>query len=489
MKNKFIYASLLISLIFTSKIGLYAQSEPLKQTLKTNGQVTYNIRPSSINEFNSMLSEGVFYGRIRSNSFYLDYKTDDDTHFEHFSSGLGGSIIFKSASLSNFDFSAGLYYSQAYFWNTEDDVGNLKKGKDVISRFDYVNTDKSSMGVLGQAYIHYNGISDIDVTLGRQLIESFYTASNDTKMIPNTFDALVVGTKVIPKTKIKIGYLYKQKLRDHTQPHSLLMYGDSNSTSAKKQQWSENDDSAMHKGLTYTALKEAGKPTDAPLIIADVKNTAIKNLNLDASFYLVPQLLSQAMIEFNYKFAFDGYSVTPAFRYIKQLDNGAGEVGGAAYSGDTTGYKNPDSLKAQMLALRVVTKIKNYKINLGYTNILDEADLITPWRGFPTSGYTRSMARYNWRANTKSYRLEIVQNANNVGIYNNRFVQSSILYVDADESKNEKDYIYYYLGFVQNVASLPNMQWRLRLGYVSYVDSNDSDYNDLDSRFEINYLF
>jgi len=47
--------------------------------------------------------------------------------------------------------------------------------------------------------------------------------------------------------------------------------------------------------------------------------------------------------------------------------------------------------------------------------------------------------------------------------------------------------MYYYIGFVQNIPSMVDMQWRLRLGYVDYID--DSEFNDLDARFEINYLF
>ena len=195
------------------------------------------------------------------------------------------------------------------------------------------------------------------------------------------------------------------------------------------------------------------------------------------------------MLEGNYKISLDGFSVSPGIRYIKQFDNGAGEVGGASYSKglSATGYKDIDSLEAQMIAARVVTKINNYKVNLGYTNILDEADLITPWRGFPTAGYTRSMARYNWKANTQSYRLELVRNGNKKGIYENVFIQTSILYTDADEDKGNKDELYYYIGFVQNIPSMVDLQWRLRLGYVDYID--DNEFNDLDARFEVNYLF
>ena len=271
------------------------------------------------------------------------------------------------------------------------------------------------------------------------------------------------------------------------------MVGDSNSSSSLSPNWTENDDSGMNDGLTYSALKAAGKPTDAPLIIFDIENKSVKNLKVNFSSYVVPELLSQAMGELNYKTDFDGFSITSGVRYIQQFDNDAGAVGGASLSALLTGstaYKNPDSLDAKMIAARMVTKIDDYEINLGYTNILDEADLITPWRGFPTAEYTRSMGISNWKANTKSYRLELVKGANKTGVYKNSFIQTSVLYIDGDEAKSTAaDSMFYYFAIVKNLESLPAFQYRLRLGYRDFIGDTSVVSNYLDSRLEFNYLF
>ncbi len=473
--------------------SLYGADEAPKRTLLTNYQEVYNTVPGSADSFTAMFADGMFYGRLRSNTFYYRYETETSSQDSHLVSGLGGSIIYKSATLGGFDVGGGLYYSRGFFDSTDDPVGSLKPGKDVLSRFDYVNTGNKAMGVLGQAYLRYRGIPKTEIIAGRQLVETFYTKSNDTKMIPNTFDGLVVETKAIPETGVKLAYLYEQKLRDHTQPHSVLMYGDANSSSSLQPQWNENDDSAMHKGLTYTRLEAAGVSTRAPLITGDLRNTSVANLQLDASFYAVPELLSEVMAEANYKIGMGAFSLTPGARYIRQFDNGAGAIGGASYSGklaghsgEYLGYTNADSLDSQMVAARLVGGYGLYKLNLGYTYVFDEADLITPWRGFPTAGYTRSMARYNWMANTKSYRIELTRGGNKKGIYTDLFIQASILHTDADESKGYYDENYYYVGFVQNIPSLVDLQWRLRLGYN---DTEKVDADSLDSRFELNYLF
>ncbi|MDQ7044441.1 MAG: hypothetical protein Q9M32_00810 [Sulfurimonas sp.] len=468
-----------------------AQETQTKRALLANGETLYFINPAYVDSLAKMITEGEVYGRIRSNTFNFKWANEDANHETHLVSGLGASLVYKSATLHDFDFKTALFYSYAFFNDTNNPVNAFKPGKDTLSRFNYVNNKDKSMAVLGEAYVRYSGMKKSEITLGRQIVNTFYTKPNDTKMVPNTFDALVFSTEIIPDTEIQLAYLDKQKLRDHEKSHAVLMVGDANSSSAVQPQWSENDDSAMHKGLTYSALKAAGKPTDAALIIAEIENNSVKNLEIDASFYTVPSLLSQFMGELNYAFKLkNSLTITPAIRYIKQFDNGAGKVGGASYTGNTSGYKNPDSLASQMLAARIVAELDAYKLNLGYTHIFDEADLITPWRGFPTSGYTRSMGIYNWRANTQSYRLELQVNANDEGIYKDVFIQTSVLYVNGDKEKFVSlDYMYYYLGFVQNIPAFENLQWRLRLGYADFIDKRDDDFNYLDSRFELNYLF
>jgi hypothetical protein len=491
--------------VCSSFFTIAAAQEAPRAAMKTNAQIVYYDKPGKVDSFADMFAKGKFYGRLRSNTFYFwwDVPEANKKNDVHLVSGLGGSLVYKSGMLGGFDFGGGLYYSRAFFKAKSDPIFGLKGGKDLLSRFDFVNTGDKSMAVLGQAYLRYSGIAQSEIVIGRQLVETFYAKSNDTKMIPNTFDGLVLGTKAIPDTTVKLGYLYKQKLRDHTQAHSVLMFGDANSSSADMPQWSGNDDSAMHRGLTYTRLKAAGISTHAPLIVGDIHNRSVKKLKVDAAFYVVPEIVSQVMGELNYRFDLPGtLSVAPGLRYIRQFDNGGGSVGGAALFGQLAGkhgasygYRNADSLDSQMIAARIVAKIDNYAVNLAYSMVFDEADLVTPWRAFPTSGYTRSMGRYNWFANTRSYRIKLTRNANSTGIYKDLFTELSVLYTDADENKyvtignvNLKyaDQIYYYAGFVQNLPSMPELQWRLRLGYN---DTELEGWDNLDARFELNYLF
>lgn len=464
--------------------ALFAEDTQPKQALLSNYTLSYANDPKSVSNFADMFSDGEVYGRLRLNSFLYEWEKETASQDSHTITGLGGSLVYKSAALNNLSFGMGLYYSMAFFDENSNPEDRLKSGKDLVSRYNFFTNNDKTMAVLGQAYIDCTALPKTDIRLGRQLVEAFYVKSNDTKMIPNTFDGVVIDNKAISQTSVKIAYLTKEKLRDHTSSHSILMYDNSDTTA--KSTWDGNDDVAMHQGLSYTNLKANDIATDAPLITGDINNKSIENLTIDASFYSVPKLLSQIMGELNYKIKYNGFSVAPGIRYIKQFDDEAGKVGGAALDGTPTGYKNTDSLDSQMIAARIVTSYDIYKLNLGYSKTFDEADLVTPWRAFPTAEYTRSMARTNWIANTQSYRAELNINPNKSNIYKSVVTQLSVFHSDADESKGQYDENYYYAGFTQNVPAMLELQYRVRFGYA---DTEKKDADNLDARLELNYLF
>ena len=479
------FTTLLLTLTSST---LFAQEVP-KASIKSNGQLVYNLAQKEVDSFKSMFSEGNFYGRLRNNNFFFHYNADDPSHNSHLVSGVGASLVYESARLDGFDMRLGIYSSHAFFDDNNDPVNRLKPAKDTLSRFDYSNTGNKSLGVVGQLNVGYS-FSKTDLILGRQLIETFYTKSNDTKMVPNAFDGISLSSKDLSDTRITTAYFYQQKLRDHLEGHAVFMVGDANSSAAQNPQWSENDDSAMHRGMTYSALKAAGKPTHAPLILLDAQNQSIENLKLNVASYVVPELLTQVMGELNYTFDLGNFSIAPGLRYLQQFDNGAGAVGGPSiYLVGISGYKDAKSLNSKMLAARLVTKFDDYKINLAMTHVFDEADLVTPWRAFPTSGYTRSMGMYNWRASVTSYRLELVKGATSNGFYKTPFIQTSVLYMDGDSNKLETDSMFYYAGIVQNIPIMPELQYKLRLGYRDFIGDSAAVSDYLDSRLEFNYLF
>lgn len=488
-------------LAFTLATSISADEIKPKRTLQANMNQVYNVLPASANTFEEVFTKGMVYGHLRTNAFYWDWDSPDNaSNADNKAFGIGGSIIYKTAPFYGVSATAGLYYSNSPFsWLREDDsaVGFAKSGKDTFSRYDVKTESDWDMIVLAQSYVQYD-MAKTSLKYGRQFFESALTASNDTKMIPNAFEGFSVESKDLPKTTLKAAYLTAQKLRDHTTFHDVITFKDSSGDS-----WNGNDDSGIHKGLSYNNFKNAGEDTEHELVVGAISNASIENLKLDFTYTAVPDVLSSAIAELNYKIDLgDGYTLTTGFRYLEQFDNGGGDVGGASLSGnlgrDKTpstllGYDERFSLDASAWMARLVLSKGALKLLAGYSDVADEADIVAPWRGFPTGGYTRAMAQLNWVANTQSAMLEANYDFGKANILKGFKTLARYVVQDFDEAKQSAGAIadnkVVHIDLVQQIT--PQLDARVRFGNVNAdnrLDGSDKDsYNEY--RFEINYLF
>ena len=471
-----------------------------KRQLKNNMMVVTNIAPKSVDTLSEMFTEGIFYGRLRMNSFKWDWRnekagsTQDNKAF-----GLGGSLAYKSAAYNGLSAQAGLYFTSSPFSSLrqgEADLKYSKSGKDTFSRYQVDGGGAWEYAVLAEANLQYK-ISNTTATAGRQIFESFLTKSNDTKMIPNTFEGLVIEMNEIPKTKIRGAYFTAQKLRDHTTFHDVITIKDVAGSS-----WNNNDDSAVHKGLSYANFTAAGADVNHELIVVDMRNNSIDNLQVDVTYGSVPNVISSLTGELNYKIGLSsGYSLTPGVRYMQQMDNGGGAIGGASLSGNVTaangaasGYNDGGSLDGSLAMARLVLKNGPLKAQIAYSAVSDNADIVAPWRGFPTGGYTRAMAQYNWRANTKTTAAEVHYDFDKAGLVSGFSAMARYAIQDFDEAKQgtggvQADSKILHVDLRENITK--DLYAKVRVGLVSAdsrVGGIDQDsYNEY--RFELNYLF
>lgn len=373
---------------------IHAEDVWIKHSLNCSMKHIYEELPEEVDSVSEMFSKGLFYGRVRLNSF--GFRWDDevvDIRKNHTIVGLGTSVDFKSGSLHGVSIGASLHGTQALGSLSQDEVGLYKSGKGTVNQETVSRSGRYSMATLAEGYLAYE-YQDHHLKIGRQVFESFLTSSNDTKMIPNTFEGLSFSSRLFPSTLLDIGYFTKQKLRDHVNFHHVLGYKSN-----------ENDDSAMHTGLTTLALKN--KSIKDRLLILSLQNKSIENLTLQFNYTSVPELISSFMLQVAYRVEAGDWSVLPAVRYMKQLDEGAGAIGGANLHALTSGYTNSESLESALYAARIDIVNDAVKWRFGYSQIADKGDILSPWRGFPTGGFTRAMGQYNWYANTKSYMIQL----------------------------------------------------------------------------------
>jgi len=498
---KLLKLSAVAALTCALSITANASENKPKRELKNNMMVKTNIVPGKVDSLSEMFSKGIFYGRLRMNSFKWDWKNDDTSatgNKDNKAFGLGGSLRYHSASFNGVSAGAGLYFTSSPFSSLrqpESELKYAKAGKDTFSRYQVSQGGAWEYAVLAEANIQYQ-ISKTKAIVGRQIFESFLTKSNDTKMIPNTFEGVVLETKELAKTRIRGAYFTAQKLRDHTTFHDVITFKDEAGNS-----WNNNDDSAAHKGLTYANFKAAGKDVNHELIVVDARNKSIDNLKIDVTYGAVPDVVSSLTGEVNYKIALgDGYTLTPGVRYMKQFDNGGGEIGGATLKGGLAGqtgaqlgYKDAASLDSYVWMARLVLKKGPLKAKIGYSAVADEADIVAPWRGFPTGGYTRAMAQYNWYANTKTFNIEANYDFDKAGLVPGFSAMVRYAIQNFDEAKQaagvQADSKILHMDFRENFGN--GLYAKIRVGLVNADDrvngTEKDSYNEY--RFELNYLF
>jgi len=366
----------------------------------------------------------------------------------------------------------------------KDEVKYVRSGKDTCER-----SDPFGMISLAQAYVQYMGY-DTEVKVGRQIFEGFLTKSNDTAMIPNTFEGYSLVNKSLPDTTITLGYFSRQKLRGHTKFHDVIAYDG----------WHENDDVVAHKGLTKNRLEAAG--IDTALIVAGIRNKSMHHLALAFWYTGVPELIYSIMAEANYEISLpDGWHLTPGFRYMVQVDDGVGEIGGAGLSGKVSnanpcGYNDPDSADGNLYGVRLVLRKGAGGLQAGYSSVSDDADLVAPWRGFPTGGYACSIAPYNWEANTRSWMVKAVYDFSKAGILKGLRAGIDYVNMDYDEKKetlgghSRTDRISIHGDLRYRFPPVLPLETRVRLGVIEAdkdSDGTDPSYNEY--RLDFNYLF
>ncbi|MFA6144965.1 MAG: OprD family outer membrane porin [Sulfuricurvum sp.] len=484
--------------------------------LKANGQIEYTKVPGDVNSIGEMFSQGDVYGRLRTNAFSWDWDTEKSlTTKDNSEWGIGGSLIYKTAFYKGFGATVGFYGTVPL--SNENNINGIgtnygKAGKDTYRT--RPDGSEAAIGVVAEGFGEYKA-GKSDIKIGRQMIDSIMLASNDTKMVPNTFEAAVFENKNIPNTKIRAGYIMAQKLRDHQEFHSILAYDSSTATNMSFKV-NGNDDSGVHKGLSVSNISKAHGDVKPEMVLVTAENKSIPNLTLNGEYIAISGFFSTAIAEANYQIGLgNGWSLTPGVRYLKQMDDGAGAIGGAALNGsmgsDKTNaaaitaraaYTNPNSVDGSILMERLVLAKGPFALMAGYSAVSDNADIIAPWRGFPTGGYTRSMAQVNWIANTKSWMVKADYDFDKAGLVPG--LKAAIDYVDMnfDEKKNAalasdfSDRTILHVDLIQEFKALPNTEFKFRFATVNADASKKTSSNlatDYESyneyRFEVNYLF
>lgn len=462
------------------------EKAPLKRELKGNRTLVYEVVPDEVESLGQVFEEGVFYGRLRTNLFYWDWD-NESAGKDNYALGVGGSLIYRTARLHGFAVNAGIYTAQNLFIRMDrEDIGFLKAGKDALSRNEVRLKDNYGFTVLGEANIDFSD-DRFGIVAGRQLFESVYTKSNDTKMVPNTFDGVSLRAQLADGHTVRFAFFDKQKLRDHLGAHDVITFRDEFGNP-----WANQDDAAVHKGLSYDRLRAAGLGVKHDLFLAHYAGRFAGGWKLDLTGLAVPDLFSGFTVEVNRAWEVGQWKITPGIRLMKQIDEDAGRVGGASLSGNVNrlnpgGYDDPENADGGLIAVRLVLAPEGgvQEWLIGFSQVADDADLIAPWRGFPTGGYTRAMGQYNWRADTRSAMVQWKWNLGKAGLVKGLSSNVRFAMMDFDEAKGLTDRTLVHVDLTYVPPSVKNLEFKVRAAVIE--DEGSTSYGDY--RFETNFLF
>ena len=338
----------------------------------------------------SAFKEGKLDGRLRAQYFATDWELADKQSATGFA--VGGSLIYKTAPLHGLSIGAGLYTTQnPGSWTDADDGATAATAKDLFCRDQTDGTPDNPYGtgyaVLAQAYLQYD-VAKSKLRGGRMLVTNPWITPNDTKMIPIAAEGIELVSKDLANTTVQIDYIDKIKERGNTYFGNMADTGD---TPVKIRQAYD----------THYYIDSGNSAPDVS--IAGITNRSIDNVELQGWVMHWPDLVDQIRLEANY--AVEAGDVILGFGglFMQQYDKGAGDLILPALNN----YDSDNSVDTFLYALRATADYRAAKFLLATSHTDDGGDMIAPWRGFPTQGYTRSMTQTDWTANTRSYKAEI----------------------------------------------------------------------------------
>lgn len=394
-----------------------------------------------------IFEKGKISGEIRS--FYIDRTYTGILENNRNSLAIGGNLGFETYSMYGVTLGVRFYTTNAINIHDEDKSS--------------ANYDPSLFGdnfksysMIGEAYLNYK-ISNTNVKIGRQKINTPLLAADDARMLPNLFEGVVVTNKDIPDTTIIASHITKESVGSFGN-----VYGALGSASAEQLALQSGYGIGYKRGTNGTfvdlgvvALGD-GTDTDGVSSIAMIYN-GIAGLKLQAWNYYAYDILNAIYLQGDYKFNIsDGVSLSTSAQYINQSDIGdalAGEV------------------DSQYMALKLGANIGNLSGYVAYSttdfnnNAQANGGIITPWGGIPA--FTQGMVtRHMFFADTETTKVALTYNIKEFGIKASAYYASFDIGVN-NTYKNGTEWTAEESGFdIQYTPkSIKNLKLRLRANY------------------------
>ncbi|MDP3266534.1 MAG: OprD family outer membrane porin [Sulfuricurvum sp.] len=152
--------------------------------------------------------KGTVSGLIRLGYVDQDNVASTDTY----ATALGGILKYETPVWNDLKLGIAGYASQKLHFAT----GSWDEGK---TNSDFFDADGKSFAYLGEAYVDYTA-NDLNIRIGRQLIDTPFVNTDEIRMLPNTFEAAMATYGGIEKTTVTAGFIKRWAGYDSPRGHN-----------------------------------------------------------------------------------------------------------------------------------------------------------------------------------------------------------------------------------------------------------------------------
>lgn len=253
-----------------------------------------------VSSIDKAFAKGELDGQIRfayiSQKNYADDDISDPSTLDNYASSIGGQLKYETAKFNHVSLAASAYISQKIKILSADSNSELNG--------DFFDAEKGSFAYLGEAYIDYEN-KHLNIRIGRQKLDTPLNDRDDIRMLPNTFEAIMLGYGGIKDTILVAGYI---------------------------QRWAGYD-----SGDDISKFKDLPGGVDENTIkgvyLAGVMNESIEDVELQVWYYDMDKTVGVSYIEAVYEKEYkkSGISVETAFQYGNYTEKSSSGIDGDIY--------------------------------------------------------------------------------------------------------------------------------------------------------------
>ena len=280
-----------------------------------------------VDMFEKMFSEGSISGELRS--IYAEENQPSQGVESTYATAIGGMLKYELAALNGFNAGFAFRASQNIGFATRD-----VSAAETYSGNSNLSSSSGTYSQLSEAYVNYR-YSDLNIRLGRQVIDTPLADSDDWLMNSNSFEAYIV-TYRYSDFSFMAGNLQNWQGTDAGIDDGWISHGENGTYLAGITYSKEFDMSAW-----YYDISLKGEETKAFYVDASYNYELNRNISINSSLqYLNESEVSSSGVEANIYGVLEelsGYDATLSLAYNKSLKNSgkrsfSGFGGGALYT-------------------------------------------------------------------------------------------------------------------------------------------------------------